>query len=364
LVLCTVAAPASATQRLAGAVGDISRDPENNGSGDYSHQANVADNVIAFNPIKFFLLGDTQYGTGEGGDYDCAITSETEGSGCGAFDNNEDTGDTPFGSIDDSDTDFLEAIGNHEYYQSSTNDTASSSTCCDEGEGFRDYFNRDVSGTFPENPINYTGVFNTDTSGATAQDTRFYVIDSMVCKTYSSRCADVVGTESDGVMYDEVQALIADNSKTDCSVAVWHHPLFSNDTHHSGIESTMHDIYKLLDDQAGVDLILVGHSHSYEKFRRQDADNNSSSEAPRVFVVGTGGNAVNGFDGSPYEYHGSWTGTNDSNNAQIANTYGHLNLWFDSTGSYRAAFVNESGTTLDPSTGTNELYQCSNPLPA
>lgn len=74
--------------------------------------------------------------------------------------------------------------------------------------------------------------------------------------------------------------------KHKCAAAYWHHPRFSSGR--SGNNSWMGPVWRLL-DEAGVDLVLSGHDHSYERFAPQDADGHYHPQGVRQFVVGTGG---------------------------------------------------------------------------
>jgi hypothetical protein len=47
-------------------------------------------------------------------------------------------------------------------------------------------------------------------------------------------------------------------------------------------------LYDLLDVE-GVDVVLAGHEHNYQRFAPMDAFGRPDAEAPRQFVVGTGG---------------------------------------------------------------------------
>jgi hypothetical protein len=346
-VLC-IGTSALGVEKKSAAVGDIAKDPDIATS--YPIQSATAGLIVNHNPVKVFTLGDTQYADGDYADYLCTGGAT---SGCGSYDDNENQS-TVGPAYGDFLTDTIEVIGNHEYYKD-TNPGANE--CCDEGQGFRDYFNRETTGTFPEDPISYSGTFNTSgVGGDPSLDTRFYVVDSMVCVQSESSCQDT------GTQYEELETAIATNTATDCVVAAWHHPLFTNGDDHDPGETEMHDIYDLLDDEAGVDLILVGHSHWYEKFPRQSADNNRNSSSPRVFIVGTGGQSPTSEDSSPNDNHSpGWdrdTVGNDDQDAQESDN-GILKLWFN-TSTYKAEFVNENGTTLD----AEETYQCSNdPLP-
>jgi hypothetical protein len=72
-----------------------------------------------------------------------------------------------------------------------------------------------------------------------------------------------------------------------CTLAFWHHPLYSSGGH--GSIPKMRDAWRLLQD-AGAELVLSGHDHDYERFAPQDADNHlDRARGMRQFVVGTGG---------------------------------------------------------------------------
>jgi 3',5'-cyclic AMP phosphodiesterase CpdA len=72
-----------------------------------------------------------------------------------------------------------------------------------------------------------------------------------------------------------------------CTLAYWHHPLYSSGWH--GSVAVMRPAWELLYD-AGAELVLSGHDHTYERFRPQDANGKRDPERGIVqFVVGTGG---------------------------------------------------------------------------
>ena len=74
-----------------------------------------------------------------------------------------------------------------------------------------------------------------------------------------------------------------------CTLAIWHHPLFSSGL--NGNSGRMRDAWRLL-MQAGAEIVLSGHDHSYERFAPQDADARSAPLGMRQFVIGTGGNSL------------------------------------------------------------------------
>lgn len=73
---------------------------------------------------------------------------------------------------------------------------------------------------------------------------------------------------------------------TRCAVAYLHHARFSSGSH--GNHDWLVPMWEIL-DAAGVDLVLSGHDHHYERFAPQDAEGRRDAGGVRQFVVGTGG---------------------------------------------------------------------------
>ncbi|WP_051293666.1 metallophosphoesterase family protein [Pseudoduganella violaceinigra] len=76
-------------------------------------------------------------------------------------------------------------------------------------------------------------------------------------------------------------------SKTRCALAYWHAPMYSSGGH---VPTTrMQDVWRVL-HEAGVELVLSGHDHDYERLAPMDADGRPDPmRGVRQFVVGTGG---------------------------------------------------------------------------
>lgn len=72
-----------------------------------------------------------------------------------------------------------------------------------------------------------------------------------------------------------------------CELAYWHHPRFSSGREH-GSDGRMREIWRVL-YRAGVDVVLNGHEHNYERFALLDPSGRRSRRGIREFVVGTGG---------------------------------------------------------------------------
>ena len=82
-------------------------------------------------------------------------------------------------------------------------------------------------------------------------------------------------------------------SKAVCTMAIFHHPRFSSGEH--GDLATMDAFWRPLYN-AGVDVIVNGHDHDYERFAPQDPDGKADPpRGIRQFVVGTGGAQLRSF---------------------------------------------------------------------
>ena len=71
-----------------------------------------------------------------------------------------------------------------------------------------------------------------------------------------------------------------------CTLAVWHHPLFSSGP--NGSNMFMSDMWAVLDEHKA-DVVVAGHDHLYERFGKQDVRGRSTPEGIRQFIAGTGG---------------------------------------------------------------------------
>lgn len=122
-------------------------------------------------------------------------------------------------------------------------------------------------------------------------------------------------------------------NRNKCTLAFWHKPLFTSGRH--APSTSMRPLFKILYD-AGADVVLSGHNHSYERFAPQTPSGSaSSSRGIAQFVVGTGGaGTLTDFrstrPNSKYRYKG----------------YGVLKLQLNAT-SYSHTFVSLSGSNRD-----------------
>jgi hypothetical protein len=72
-----------------------------------------------------------------------------------------------------------------------------------------------------------------------------------------------------------------------CTVAIWHHPLFSSGIH--GNDRRTYWMWQILYEH-GADIVINGHDHDYERFAPQTPEGKlDAAKGIREFVVGTGG---------------------------------------------------------------------------
>ena len=72
-----------------------------------------------------------------------------------------------------------------------------------------------------------------------------------------------------------------------CTLAAWHHPWFCSGI--EGVNDRLQPLFQALYDN-GVDVLLTGHDHGYERFAPMDGvANRDGARGVRQFVVGTGG---------------------------------------------------------------------------
>jgi calcineurin-like phosphoesterase family protein len=131
---------------------------------------------------------------------------------------------------------------------------------------------------------------------------------------------------------------LAANPRT-CTLAYWHHPRFSSG--HDGDGTFMQDIWKDLYN-ANADLVLVGHSHNYERFAPMNASGGlDRSRGIREFVIGTGGAFPTGISSAK-----------PNSEVRQNTTFGVLKLTLHPSG-YDFKFVPEAGKTFtDSGTGS------------
>ncbi len=153
----------------------------------------------------------------------------------------------------------------------------------------------------------------------------------------NSNCVEVGGC---GVKSAQVAWLQSDLAAhpTLCTLAYWHHPLFTSGG--QGNDDAVKPLWQVL-YQAGVELVLNGHDHDYERFAPQDPNGVADPvKGIREIVVGTGGKELRPI-GNPLI------------NSEVQNdsTWGVLKVTLHPTG-YSWVFVHVAGETFYDSGST------------
>ncbi len=143
------------------------------------------------------------------------------------------------------------ALGNHEYQRAPNADP------------YFDYFGEEAAG--PRGLGYYS-----------------YYVGSWLVIVLNSMLPAHVGTPQ----YEWAKATLAANP-TACTLAIWHHPVYSSGLY--GVTRRMNAVWRMMMD-FGVDVVVSGDAHHYERFAPMDANGRRDPERGiRQFVVGTGG---------------------------------------------------------------------------
>jgi acid phosphatase type 7 len=117
-----------------------------------------------------------------------------------------------------------------------------------------------------------------------------------------------------------------------CTVAYWHHALFSSTRPYPEMRRLFQILY-----EENADLVIAGHDHHYERFRPQSASGlvDTARGIPQI-IVGTGGGELRGIP-RPYA---------PNSVVQIEGHFGVLKLTFGAA-EWRSAFIDISGRIWD-----------------
>ena len=282
---------------VAGA-GDISCDPNNPPPAPNCQQAQTSDVLLGINPSVVFTLGDNQYENGQ-------------------LVNFQNYYGPTWGRLK---AQTRPAAGNHEY-----NTTGAA--------GYYDYFN---------GVGNATGPAGDRTKGYYSYDAGAWHIVVL-----NSNCNKITGTTNGGdcavgsTQYNWLQNDLTTHP-TPCTLAYWHHPLFTTGSHYQDADlQYVKPLFQLLYNN-NAELVLNGHDHNYQRWAPQDPNGNlDSARGIREIVVGTGGRDLDGFPISSTHVE-----------ARDRNTFGVLKLTLHAS-SYDWQFVPEAGQTWTDSGSTN-----------
>lgn len=231
--LTASAAAQAAPAPVVAVAGDVACAPGEPATRTTCRQQQVADAIERSRPDSVWLLGDNQYPSGDLADFQ------------GSFDKSYGI----FRKI------WRPVVGNHEYVTPGA-------------AGYFDYFGRAAG---PRAKGYYS--FNLG---------RWHVV------SLNSNCS-IIACDSASAQYAWLKADLAKHRRT-CVAAMWHHPRFSSGAAHGSDPATT-DLWRLLQARRA-ELVLSGHEHDFEVFRRQTAAGTASSRGMTQFVVGTGGKSA------------------------------------------------------------------------
>ncbi len=117
-----------------------------------------------------------------------------------------------------------------------------------------------------------------------------YELGNWLILVLNSNCEEIGGCSVGSAQHQWLRSALAASSAY-CQLAYWHHPQFTSSEFNSG-DPGMGDIWQLL-YAFGVDVVLNGHDHLYERYAPHDADGvDDPAFGIRQFIVGTGGRSL------------------------------------------------------------------------
>lgn len=259
------------------AVGDVACAPNAQQTASRCRQSAVAAAIAKTDPNSVWLLGDLQYASGALSD----------------FQNSFDASFGRFRPI------WRPVVGNHEYVTSGAS-------------GYFDYFGQ--------------------AAGSRSRGYYSFDIGKWHVVALNSNCA-IVACDARSAQARWLRNDLKRHPRM-CTAAMWHHPLYSSGGEH-GSNTISRPLWKILQSRRA-EIVLSGHDHDFEAFRRQDQ---LGRPAPRTgmqqFVVGTGGKSAYAF-GPPLA----------NTLARRTDVYGFLKLRLMPK-KYSWRFVAENGQTLE-----------------
>ena len=269
-------------------VGDMACAPGTATTADACHQRAISDLIVQDPQVQSFLaLGDLQYRSGSLAEFASY--------------------DRSFGRVNDL---VAPVIGNHEYVTPGA-------------AGYFEYFRT-------------AGVAARLQLGGPAD--AYYSFDlgsTWHVVVLNSNCS-IVSCAAGSAQERWLRADLAASARP-CTIVAWHHPRFASSAVHAS-DPAVAALWQAAQD-TGVEIALAGHDHQYERFAPQDNNGVPTPDAPREFVVGTGGVGLYAF-----------TAPQPNSELRIS-AFGYLRLDLRSDG-YAWQFIGEQRTTLDSGSAT------------
>jgi len=247
------------------------------------------------------------------------------------------TGDEATGKLLDTVSGPIAGLGDYAYESGSATDF---NNCFNPSWGRHKSRMHPAAGNHEYNTSGATPYYNYfgSAAGDSSKGYYSYNLGTWHIVVLNSNCSKIGGCDANSAQYAWLKADLAANP-TSCTMAYWHHPLFSSGEH--GNDSVTKPLWQLLQTN-GAELVLNGHDHDYERFAPQNANGVADGQyGIREFVVGTGGR---GFYSFPTVRANSEVRYNSG--------FGVLKLVL-SDGSYTWEFISVSGKTFTDSGSGN-----------
>ena len=251
-LLASTEAVHAASDPMIAAAGDIACDPANPafnggaGTANACRQGATSNLLVDAGYSAVLPLGDNQYF-------------------CGGYQAFQDSYHPSWGRVKDI---TRPVVGNHEYEITTDDATGIGTDCNDDNANAAGYFN--YFGSLAGNP---------------GQGYYDYFIGDWHLIALNSNCDDAGGCHPGSPQGLWLQSRLEQFPNV-CTLAYWHIPLFSSGGRD---EPNSRDLWQMLYDH-GVDVVLNGHDHIYERFVPQKPDGTDDLvRGMRQFTVGTGG---------------------------------------------------------------------------
>jgi calcineurin-like phosphoesterase family protein len=214
-------------------------------------QQQTSDLILTQSPDAVLALGDSQYECGTAADFAAYF-------------------DPTWGRFKDR---IHPAVGNHEYHVGAEPDDSNCVGAPAGAGGYYSYFGDAASPLEPGCTVKCEGYYSWD-------------IGAWHLIALNDQCSHVGGCNKGSPEEVWLENDLASHQGA-CTIAYFHEPRWSSGSHGSitGSAAFWDDLYA-----AGVELVLNGHDHDYERFAPQDPSGVADAERGiREFVVGTGG---------------------------------------------------------------------------
>jgi acid phosphatase type 7 len=292
------------------AVGDIMPSP---GQGSDANARAVKDLADAHNPDAYFLLGDFQYE-------------------CPTVELMRDRWDPVWGDVKN---DTYLAIGNHEY-------------CNGQGTtGPQPYFDYYGARARPGGATYHWFKITLPSPPHPPGRQWLVVVLNSSCQEWDGATWITPKCTFDSAQANWLRDVLDQNQHIRCTMALFHEPLFATPAPHAG-DAKMRTLWDIMDNQGsarGVDLVLSGHNHAYERLKPMIYNGTvSASQGIHSSIVGTGGRSLDNFS----------TNTHPARAKALQQQFGFLKLVLREDG-WTQSFKSTSGPDFDTvSIGCNQ----------